>query len=213
MLGTRADELAKKNIVVAEVASTNDVNEWAKKINNDWALAGAGDFFTAILDQRYKATTQTVPGIELPHVYVCGTSFDNSKEFIRQVEKQNDCVLYMPFYDESWFAKAHDIIAQQKKLIIAIGEAEDMSALALRTAMAKAVRQILEKEKVVEVFIEGGSTAGAVLQEMKITTMYPVNEIQRGVVRMKTNDIFFTMKPGSYELSQQIKNLYLNRAH
>jgi uncharacterized protein YgbK (DUF1537 family) len=74
--------------------------------------------------------------------------------------------------------------------------------------MAKAVKKILQREKINELFIEGGSTAGAILQEMNITTLEPVNELQRGVVRMKANDLYITMKPGSYQLPSQLVSLY-----
>ena len=75
--------------------------------------------------------------------------------------------------------------------------------------MAKAVREILKQKTVKEIFIEGGSTAAAILQELNIKKLIPVNELQRGVVRMKVNDLFITVKPGSYELPEQIKELYL----
>ncbi len=74
--------------------------------------------------------------------------------------------------------------------------------------MAKAAKEIIERESVKEIFIEGGSTAAAVLQELSIKELLPVNELQRGVVRMKANDLFITVKPGSYQLPEEIKNLY-----
>ncbi|MEI9955948.1 MAG: nucleotide-binding domain containing protein [Ferruginibacter sp.] len=80
--------------------------------------------------------------------------------------------------------------------------------MALRTTMAKAAKEIIERESVKEIFIEGGSTAAAVLQELSIKELLPVNELQRGVVRMKANDLFITVKPGSYQLPEEIKNLY-----
>ena len=59
-----------------------------------------------------------------------------------------------------------------------------------------------------EIFIEGGSTAAAILEELNIKNLAPINELERGVVRMIANDLFITVKPGSYELPQQIKELY-----
>ena len=63
-------------------------------------------------------------------------------------------------------------------------------------------------ELVKEIFIEGGSTAAAILEEIKIKQLSPVNELQRGVVRMKANDLLITVKPGSYELPEEIKRLF-----
>jgi uncharacterized protein YgbK (DUF1537 family) len=75
--------------------------------------------------------------------------------------------------------------------------------------MAKAAKMIIEKENIKEVFIEGGSTAAAMLKELGIKKLAPVNELQRGVVRMKANNLFITVKPGSYELPAEIKDLYM----
>ena len=56
--------------------------------------------------------------------------------------------------------------------------------------------------------MKAGSTAAAILDELGIKKLTPVNELQRGVVRMKVNDLFITVKPGSYKIPGQIKELY-----
>jgi uncharacterized protein YgbK (DUF1537 family) len=109
--------------------------------------------------------------------------------------------------DKKWINKTADIIKKNGKAVIAIKETT-ASALTLRTVMSKAVREILKRKTVKEIFIEGGSTAAAILQELDIKKLLPVNELQRGVVRMKVNDLFITVKPGSYKIPEQIKRLY-----
>ena len=74
--------------------------------------------------------------------------------------------------------------------------------------MAKITRQIIEKGAVKELFIEGGSTATAILEELNSKMLEPVNELSRGVVRMKTGNLFITVKPGSYKLPDEITNIY-----
>jgi uncharacterized protein YgbK (DUF1537 family) len=217
---THLDKLPEKGIVIGEASTMGDINAWTEKINNQWVLSGAGDFFTALLDKKYTLVKSNEVDIDLPHLYVSGTSFAKSKQFIKLAKEKNDCVLYLPpfkmnkneFNDEQWLDKLSEIIRKQKKAIITINGEEsgtqETSALHLRTFMAKAVKKILQREKINELFIEGGSTAGAILQEMEITTLEPVNELQRGVVRMKVNDMYITMKPGSYQLPSQIVSLY-----
>jgi uncharacterized protein YgbK (DUF1537 family) len=214
------DKLPETGIIIGEASTIADIDEWAGRVNNQWVLAGAGDFFTALLDKKYTLVKSNEVDIDLPHLYVSGTSFIKSKQFIKLAKEKNDCVLYLPpfkmnkneFNDEQWLDKLSEIIRKQKKAIIAINDEEsgtqETSALRLRTFMAKAVKKILQREKINELFIEGGSTAGAILQEMKITTLEPVNELQRGVVRMKANDMYITMKPGSYQLPSQLVSLY-----
>jgi uncharacterized protein YgbK (DUF1537 family) len=198
------DWLPVEGIVIGETASTADVAGWAKAIDTSWMLVGAGDFYTAILDKAYTVLPLEDFQLQSPHLYVCGTAFNERKQFIKGL----DNVAYMPeIISEEWLSTTCNIIKQQKKLVIAIDNSA-ISALALRTTMAKAVKEIIERETVKEIFIEGGSTAAAILQELNIKKLSPLNELRRGVVRMKANDLFITVKPGSYPLPDEIIKLY-----
>ena len=202
-------ELPANGIVVGEAKNENDINEWADKLDNGWVLAGAGDFYTALLNKRYQEKRLHKFHLLQPHLYVCGTSFKERKEFINEISEELNCVAYMGGkVDKLWINKTADIIKKNGKAVIAIKETT-ASALTLRTVMSKAVREILKRKTVKEIFIEGGSTAAAILQELNIKKLLPVNELQRGVVRMKVNDLFITVKPGSYKIPEQIKQLYL----
>ena len=48
----------------------------------------------------------------------------------------------------------------------------------------------------------------AIRSKNGITKLIPVNELSRGVVRMKAGDLFITVKPGSYRLPEEILKLY-----
>lgn len=215
------DELAAEGIIIAGAETTDDVAAWADKVDNGSVVAGAGDFFTAILDKKHLVQPQEQPVLQSPLLYVCGTAFGKSNDFVRYVKEKRDCVIYLSpsimqtgVVDSSWIGKADKILQEQGRAIIAIDPEErqlpDVSALSLRTAMAKAVKEIAGVTGIRELFIEGGSTASAVLAELGICTLLPVNELERGVVRMKAKekDTCITVKPGSYLLSQQISALY-----
>jgi len=198
------DELPGKGIIAGEVNKFEDYSYWADQINQETVLIGAGDFFTALLNKYYQSEPKTEFKLLSPHLYVCGTSFNVRKQAIKEL----DCVSYLPgAVDEKWLNDTGEMIRRKQKGIIAIDRSA-MAALTLRTIMAKAVREIIKKEKIKEVFIEGGSTAAAIFKQLNIAIFEPINEMQRGVVRMKAGDLFITVKPGSYELPQQIKQLY-----
>jgi uncharacterized protein YgbK (DUF1537 family) len=201
------DKLPEEGIIIGEASSQKDIEEWANKVDNGWFLAGAGDFFTALIGKGFNAKKQGEASMELPHLYICGTAFKERKEFIKTLS----CVSYLPeVVNEDWLRKTGDIIKEKQKVVIAIDET-NASALSLRTEMAKAVKEIVERESIKEIFIEGGSTAAAILQELDIKKLTPINELQRGVVRMKVNDLFITVKPGSYQIPDQIRELYLSK--
>ena len=198
------DWLPVEGIVIGEAETGEDIKAWAAAIDETWMLVGAGDFYTALLERNYQVKPQQKFQLQSPHLYVCGTAFEERKTFI----KKSDCCAYLPeIVDEAWLQKTGSIIKEKGKAIIAIDESNE-TALALRTAMAKAVTAIIERENIKEIFIEGGSTAAAVLEELNIKKMIPVNELSRGVVRMKANDLFITVKPGSYQLPKEIVELY-----
>jgi hypothetical protein len=168
-------------------------------------LVGAGDFYTALLEKKYQLQPQPKFELQSPHLYVCGTAFEERKAFIKKL----DCCAYLPeTIDDNWLQQTGNIIQTKGKAVIAI-DASNESAVALRTRMAKAVAAIVVNENVKEIFIEGGSTAAAVLEALHIKTLTPVNELSRGVVRMKAGALFITVKPGSYQLPDEIKKIYI----
>jgi D-threonate/D-erythronate kinase len=200
------DWLPVEGIVVGEAESTADVAAWATTIVETWMLVGAGDFYTALIQRYYEEPPQPKFELQSPHLYVCGTAFKERKEFIKKL----NCCSYLPeSISEAWLEQTGNIIKQQSKAVIAIDESTQ-SALELRTSMSKAVKEIVARENIKEIFIEGGSTAAAVLEELNIKKLTPVNELSRGVVRMKAGDLFITVKPGSYQLPNEIIELYLS---
>jgi uncharacterized protein YgbK (DUF1537 family) len=126
------DSLPSEGIVIGEAETAEEIAAWADKINKGWALAGAGDFFTALLDKRYKELPHPELELQLPHLYVCGTAFAKSKAFVAQVKDQSGCVAYLPasalksgyMNDASWSARVNEIITKQQRCIIDIEENE-----------------------------------------------------------------------------------------
>jgi D-threonate/D-erythronate kinase len=217
------DNLPGEGIVVGEAISTEDIAAWAKKINNSWLLAGAGDFFTALLNKEYQAVTKPGISIELPHLYVSGTAFGKARVFIKEIKQTQNCVAYLTpammemenIDDDAWYNAVTEMLGKHKKAVIAINDEDvnpwNVSPVHLRSTMAKVVKRILEKGSIKELFIEGGSSAAAILNELGIKKLSVINELQRGIVRMKANDLYITVKPGSYQLPQQIEQLYLSK--
>jgi uncharacterized protein YgbK (DUF1537 family) len=212
------DTLSSNGIMVGEAESEADVQEWAGKLDGSFALAGAGDFYTALLNKQFKQTKQQQPELQFPFLYVCGTAYDQSVNYTKQVDEKSKTVLFITkqmienrVYDEGWLQQCNDVLVRKQKAIIAFNSEAipaDASPADLRNIMAKAVKAVVEQTKISELFIEGGSTATAILQELGINRLSPVNELSRGVVRMKAGELFITVKPGSYELPNEIKQLF-----
>lgn len=215
------DKLPEKGIIAGEAQTEADLVGWAAKMDSYTVPAGAGDFFSALLARSFPVQPSAQPGLQLPHLYVCGTAFGQSSAYVHDVNVKSGCVAYLPAsmmrtgeIAHEWISSVCEMLNVRNRCIVAIDPAEreglDISALSLRTTMAKAVKAIRQTVSLNEIFIEGGSTASAVLAALDIHELMPVNELQRGVVRMKAknNGIYVTLKPGSYRLPEEISALY-----
>lgn len=215
----QTDLLPEEGIVIGEAVSIEEVKAWARKVDQKWVLAGAGDFFAALLEKKYKSNAQSQPVSEMPHLYVSGTAFNASRALIKEISKVSRCVAYLPesimrgnnAIDQDWLRSVIAIIGEQQKCVIAIEDNGPLNipAADLRRAMARAVKAVTDSVFIREMFIEGGSTSAAILHESGIASLEPVNELARGVVRMKAGNMYITVKPGSYIVPAQIKKMYL----
>lgn len=202
-------------IVVAEATTKTNVEAWAAKADSETVLAGAGDFYTALLQKRYQQQPQSALQLQMPFLYVCGTAYDQSLQYIQQVQEKLRLVNYIGERElqdgDAFVDRCTDMLQQKQKAIITFDATQlsaNSTATTLRTKMAALVAAIIAKAKPAELFIEGGSTATAILEALNIDQLTPVHELTRGVVRMKAGDLFITVKPGSYELSKEIKQLF-----
>lgn len=202
------DHLPASGIVVGEVSAVEDFDSWINKLDDSWLLAGAGDFFSVLMGKRFQHGPQQDYKTCLPHFYICGTAFEERKQFIKELAFHHRYVVSLPEkVDEVWLDSVAEILRENNKLLLAVDESNEPASV-LRQKMAAMARTIIERNSIREVFIEGGSTAAAVLEDLNIKKLTPVNELSRGVVRMKAGELFLTVKPGSYELPGEIKRLY-----
>jgi len=197
------DTLPETGFVVAQASTQEDVMLWAKKASTQFALAGAGDFFTALLQMQYQLVTTANNLLQQPFLYVCGSAYKAATDRIKALKKE--CLSITQI--NNYFSLLQ---LTNQYFVLAIDEnVSNISALALRQAMAITTKQIVIEKNIIELFIEGGSTAANILSELNIIALQPVNEISRGVVRMKTDNLFITVKPGSYNLPNTFKSMYL----
>ena len=67
--------------------------------------------------------------------------------------------------------------------------------------MGELIKKVSERTEVNELIIEGGSTTYVVLEHLNIKKLFPVHELDTGVIRMKIegwHNLCLTTKPGSY---------------
>jgi len=212
----------ENGITVAEAKSEDDLDQWAQSDLKDVLLAGASGFFKAVLKtadliSESQSHNNGVPGgITL---YVIGSAFAKSADWVKELQNVGAPVSYLQGSiidgksDEDQFDAYCDSICnllnENGKAIIAIDPQTvgSVSASELRAIMASIVKQVFAKVQINELVIEGGSTASAVLNELKIRILEPVHQYATGVIRCKvtgTEHLYVTLKPGSYNWPNQV---------
>ncbi len=215
-----ADGIPLNGIAIAEAASMFDMNAWAKlAIDCPLLLAGAGDFFQAILLEKY-VETKIINNNDITidentnQLLVVGTNFANRVKDIKIISEQTELVVYM--LDAIFATDQIDMVEIQKwsseivsKInaggfaIMAIKSNPSISVnpKILREKMAIAVKMITNQIHLSKIFIEGGSTAAAIITALDIHQLLPVIELKRGVIAMDVPakmPLQIIIKPGSY---------------
>jgi uncharacterized protein YgbK (DUF1537 family) len=140
---------------------------------------------------------------------ICGSTHETSKQFIRNTPAFK--IIEIPKQElEQWSAK--DIFADSQRILITVenNEKNMLSSEKVKHSLARITKEILENYPVEELFIEGGATAYACLQACGISSLVPVEEYARGVVRMEIpgrEQLHVTIKPGSYQWSEKLFQL------
>jgi uncharacterized protein YgbK (DUF1537 family) len=216
-----SDALPATGIIVGEATCIEDLEQWASRIDQGMMLAGGGDFFQAILEQRYGTVLPAVlSSPEQPFLYISGTSFQSSVDYIQALAIESDLVHYIDASIlegvgmEKWLSHSANAINENKRAVIAFDPSlqhkHSYSALFLRQKMASIIHALLSSTPVGEIMIEGGSTAKAILDELDQTYWVPDAVIGRGVVRLQDSHQHYTItvKPGSYPLPDYIANIF-----
>lgn len=207
------DHLPATGITVGECINANDLKKWAQKADRQTLLAGGSGFFAALLESVgfLPRTNDTFAILEKPTLLVSGTTFDESKEFIRNIKNIGGPVSYMPqdivdlenpgenLFD-NWADEITTLLSTESTAVIAIADIAKI-AINLREKTATVVEKVLKKIAVKDLMIEGGATASAIIKQLNLTNFVPVEEFSTGVVRMRAvgrEGLFLTLKPGSY---------------
>ena len=218
------DELPDNGLIIGNTSTSDDLEQWVKKIDEKTIPSGGSGFFDAILKSRKRSGTEDFEPVELGEkiLYVCGSAFINSRSLVKASKEAGQEVIYMPeklFCSKGqeerliaeWSAEVTASLESKGKVIIAIDnlDCDDVEGLPvrIREAIADVVEDILSRTKVDELIIEGGSTSFSIIQRLAYTKFYPTHEFGPGSIRMRIEeqkDIFLTLKPGSYVWPESI---------
>jgi uncharacterized protein YgbK (DUF1537 family) len=215
----------ENGIIVAEAENMDDLVQWSKHVDEHTLAAGGSDFFRVMLEKKLpssKALSEiNIAAVSGKKLFVCGSTSQTLRKAVAQASNLGIPVCPMPdilFKNtladdtliEQWADDVLKALPTSGRVIIAILQPvvnDSRMAQNLRITMAAVVQKVLSSAKINELFIEGGSTAEAVLHELEWQTFDVIGQYAPGVVQMRVpqrSDNYVTIKPGSYPWPDRI---------
>jgi uncharacterized protein YgbK (DUF1537 family) len=212
-------------IILAEVSSSADVQEWASRLDRDMLPAGGAEFFAALLakilrrekngaSRRRGKAADAKNFASQRELFICGSSSDYTERFVREARRNGTPVfsIVQPDSNDSYSKRFVDTLVQQTiiefrrhlRVVIAIGRplldgpniARELTKRLVKTAVA-----VIVQAKPEHLYAEGGATAAELVRQLKWKRMRVVIELAPGVITLLSPERKFptlTIKPGSY---------------
>lgn len=185
-------------------ASTSDeVQDWAGRINDSMLPVGAADFLTHLLIQRgYQPVVMPPAVFDLPRLIVAGSASAYSRSLPEKARLMNIPAVSVTPDPQQAFREILDLFKNHSRALLYIGQEVKVDrslAVQLQQDMAGCVRQILQHLPVAHLCVDGGATASSVIEQMDWKSLTVTEEVFPGIVTLQVNsDIRLTIKPGSY---------------
>ncbi len=212
------DILPENGIIIGNVRNKDEMQKWSENPDNNTIYAGGAGFFDVILEkhfhskpikneQKYLAGTTSL--------FIFGSTFPKKEEMLNKFGEARIPVMNMPaeIYQhkdsspgrlKKWAEEIAIRLENDKKIVIAINHKpgkEKSLPERTRQVVGKLMKEITGLIKIDNLLIEGGATTSVILENLNITKLLPIKEVEAGVIQMKTPDfpeMNIITKPGSY---------------
>ena len=205
-------------LFVPDVQSTHDVTEQAERADDFAVVAGAVDFFLALLARRGRVVVDPAKPCLIPprqadvELLVCGSKAAWNDRVARCLAGgipwyclPGDCATTESEASRrSWVDHVADSLRGTKRALVGLGTHviyDDAQRMIAQNQLAKAAREIGERTGVRRWLLEGGATASAVLGAMKCHRFPLGNPMPHGCAELLSADdatLRWYVKPGSY---------------
>jgi D-threonate/D-erythronate kinase len=213
------ESLPERGIVIGEAATSKDLHRWAALRNKPWLMAGAADFFDALLEPGTPVPeTRPARGRQL---FVCGSASEATRDFVAGQAERGVPVFFLPdkltgereFSAQEASALAEAVTASLQTnacAILCVGlppVGDVLLAESLALHLVRVAEVVLRRTEVGQVFAEGGATAAALARRMCWKRLAVTAELAPGVVTMSVSagdQRLLTIKPGSYAWPERL---------
>ncbi len=212
------EELPESGLIIGDATSSDDLEKWTSRIDEKTLIAGASGFFGALLAKQCSIQ----PAIEAPFfpygqnsLYVLGSTFPKNFDFIKKLQESSYFLSNMPqeIYNnknfdpsflEFWVNDIVQGIRRHQKVAVSVVHSPSNDpeiTKRIKVIMGELIKRVTDKIEINELIIEGGSTTCVILEYLNMKKLFPIHELDTGVIRMKIDgwpNLYLTTKPGSY---------------
>lgn len=210
-----------ENLILPDIVSEKDYSNYAGQLTPTVLPVGASAFFEACLQVFFpwaKKTERKRPELGKNRVVICGSTHEANRNFLRSAKdfdvveialNEVNLLLENPEIFRKRMSGIQHVFDCQKRLIVCMEREKANPALSekIKRLLALIANYLLENATVEELFLTGGATAYSCLPASGFSSLVPVYEYARGVVRMEIparKNLHVTIKPGSYSWSEKI---------
>ncbi len=210
--------IPEEGLLIADVQARDDMKQWLSLANDETVLAGGASFFDVVLEQEFgKKSNKGVVNYQLGNksLIVFGSAYPKDASFVKsllhsgvQVSNMPDELYWADHCDmegiERWAGEIVKLLKSDNKIILTINQTGDTCKnviCSIREKIARVVQLVLQQVELDDMLIEGGATTSAILKSLKVTRLYPFQQIESGVIQMSAQGypkLYITTKPGSY---------------
>lgn len=217
------EELSASGIIIGNVSNQDELLKWADRIDESTIAAGGSGFFDVLLSLKFSKCSQNNGSVKLSDktLFVFGSTFPKNNEIIKRLQGESIIKMNMPeeIYNqrdfnpelfENWINEIVSNINRKQKVIISVEYNHSNEAglsARIKETMAHLVQIVHKKAELTDLFIEGGATTSEILKSLNISKLYPVKELDFGIIQMHAEgypNLCITTKPGSYSWPESV---------
>jgi uncharacterized protein YgbK (DUF1537 family) len=220
-----AAPLPTSGIILGEVSSSKDVQQWAARLGKNILPAGGAEFFAAVINAvgRKLTTRPALPDSattsrnskELRELFICGSTSEFTNRFVNEARANGTPVFSLLESERENFSFTRTILQDliqnaisalhsNQRVILTIGRpliarraiAQKLTAYLVQVAVA-----VMARSKPHWVYAEGGATAAELVRRLGWNRMKVLKELAPGVTTLSLpaqESPLLTIKPGSY---------------
>ena len=211
--------LTDGTIVVGDVETTLDLQDWTASCDEQMLPAGGAEFFNALLasanGNSKESGARETPAFSGKEFFIAGTSTQAARKFTAAARRNKTPVFSLP-QELAWGATfseaAIEAVSQRvidgfedsQRVILNVGlpQVRDKDvARRLSGHIVRVAERVLRSARIENVFAEGGATAAELVRCMDWPRLEIVRELAPGVATLAVEgdkNFLLTIKPGSY---------------